>query len=1483
MGRLRTLTVKELKTLAKEAGVKGFSKMRKSELVEILTQVGVEFSFETIKEVVVEKTTTETIEVVEATTTVDYNTAATEVMTAINKNKNKKGEKKMNNKKQEKYSDELMNLIVRNAAPEIVEFVQKRQDKKAFKMIKQESKNVNVVASYQIVLDAIIEEDGDLPVLQGAVATNVGIESNLTRAAKMETRKFADQGMVIEMRGTTEVVSINLSDSIYKKGNKKTKDAYKMIRSRVFNMLAGKTKKFGESLNLILAPNGLARVSFTDKVELAEGEVLKTYKFAGITASGLRTRSLVGVSVKVKTQTTDINCDRRVELLNKSTNGCFANTFMAEGEFKALKDKSAQFKAAGRVTLGAPGSKEMSEVSTMICFDNLAAGAKFTKLNGEVVEAHNTADGTDTTYYGVPYASALENGVPVRKKDYIGIWDQSRGAGRKCSTDYKDRIDMCTFARHLLSNESAAEVQYVIVNGERFDSDYKTVKEGDKTKKVLVKSAWEKVVEARKDKEFFKNIEMITDENAMKMTNHDNVFRPTRLKMAYQSEMDLSMVTAMACLLADPENAPSMLMKKAVKGITAKFEDLGVKFEMEDGVIADYSLNFDGNKLNNEAQLMTYLRKSDFKKTLQLFPGAVRSDFENTVKGIAKSITEGSIALDRSFYTVVQADKAVIYGKQILAENEIFCNTIEADRVAITRHPISALHAVTILNAVSIEEMVERILALDLNTYQKRHLINYMVSAREVCIIPASHYLMEKHDGMDFDIDAVQIIEDKEIVDCLAKLENRGSVIRDTEIANAARHIETKMETAIAEFKKKPGVGLFRPAEDKDTMTQEVKKAKKSSHIKADITKKKKAETEEKIDLSFVNTTAMIQNYFDNPIASVGQIANAFYNNALILLTLKSDEASVELKEEIAKAFRVYYNCEGKKQYVSTIDRTTASYEVDKFDCTEAVFRFAECDGSIHSLIAYLEDCCDYNRYLAETSIDSAKNNYFIINMFRHSSIIATLGAKADCEAELVTIDGTFAEMAAAYDLSEKNYFQMKLISLEMQKGMPIEAYQECGGMVEVERGGQIELEQATLAIPDPLYAIKEEMVELTNSLIVLVAKLMEDVVNSQEARDFRDEVRMASSLILEGNTPEELIANLSEEDKKKLVAHVHNGTAPAIDAIKKTYSTLTMALSKNNDSDSDEVEGVSKVEFLKTVATNGIRNAMNHAFSDLTDIELGAIVCNNLISEVSDEKCGTINPALYKTCEGQIIEFLSEMGFENVGFIGEEISYAEANKRAVKLSNFVGTNVMVADGTAELENGTTFVMKNRRANLNGTIVAIGNKFYVQAVKDVDNADAEAGLFLNVIRNSKLNKIYADLTNVDVMSYEFKTVYTHKASSTKLWNVIIAKDVQDNEYVVASVTAREGLTEVLKNINLENMNSFSYTNSHGFVNSVIYIPGADYMAATQNTESEEFGDFDFSDFSAPEGLEFPQVEGANENLEPEMDFGFGDFAEPTFA
>lgn len=1475
MSRLRTLTVKELKEMAKEAGVKGFSKMRKTELVEALAQVGVEFSFETIEEVVVEETATEIIE--EATTTVDYNTAASEVMAAINNNNNK-GEKTMikdNKKTMEQFikdKDAFGILAIMNA---------RHNNTKVTKMIKQESKNLEVIATRQITAFAeeVGKDDNGHPVYDLGLLPEVavGLESNLLRAANTKEMKFADDNMMLQMKGSNEIISISLDKNLFKNDER-----FKPLQDKLFNILTGKGDN---TLALRISESGIATV-FTSKIavqeaQLKETQSLITYKFLGLTPSGLRSFSFMGASVQIKTKDTTVGCDRRTYLLDKSTNGCLTANFLEEDKktFVKLKSELQQFKDSTRLTLGAPGSKELRAIDTYVVFNNIAEGALFTNAEGVVESAADTCDGHIIMDTSIPAMSSI---LPLKQHDYSGVTDQIRGAGLKVAATYMDNKDIRTLFNRL-NGGAGAQVAYIVVNGVRYEDDVVTDEEGNKT---ITKTAWSKVVDAGLAKEFLANIEMIADLNGMKMRNHDNIFNPVRLKMAYQSQMGLSMVTAMACLLADPDNAPEMLARKGLNGIAKKFEQLNVKFDVENGDIVKFYTDFTTNNgLNNEAQTMSYLDKLDPIKTLQAFPNVKRHDMENAVKGIMKELSETKFELEDSQYTVIQADKSVLYGFQLLAEDEMFIFNALADRVAASRHPISSLYAVTTFRTVSPIEMIERILALPTTTEIKRFLLNYTVGTKGVCIIPASHFLMEKHDGADFDIDTFQLIYDQDVVECLSKLPNRGSKISQTPQAKADRLKPTKEEIAIMKFKANPEEGLVRPVDLKSNAVSKDKSKElsaKSSRIKCSFKDAVEViETKKVYTLEYDSVLGMSRKYFNNELASVGEIANSFYNNALTLIALKSKTVDEKTKEAIVMAFRKYYRCSGKKPYVSKIDRTLKSFEVAKSDCTDIVFRFAESNGDIHSLIAYLEDCCDYNRYLAETSIDAAKNNYFVANLYNHNSVMVTLGAKADCKfdfASLEASDKSFAKICEANEIETvNNYFRMKLVAPKQkdkkQPSLKTAKFLECGGKVELTTKFGTKILDAALAIEDPLFAVKFDLAKTTNNLIVIASKLLQAVVNTDEAQELRNQILDAAK----------------EARVAGGIAMNKDGKIQALEAIPQAYRNTTESLREvHTNDDSKEIEGVSKVEYVKNVVTAALRNNVLHAFDNISSSQLGAIICGSLVQGVSSSSCGAVNAAFYKVCEKEIVDFLAEIGFNKAGLVGEELSYGQLNNRIVKLSNYVGTNIAIVDGIAELEDGTRFTAKNRRANLTGTIVEIDNKFYVQSIRQFKETDADAGLIINT--NLGDDKLCDDIDNVDVVSYEFRGSMNHKGH--KVTAAIVAKDAQDKEYLVATLITRKGLTDVLKKIDLTNMEVRSnvVTNkSTGkkYTTRVVYIPGADYKAALNNTV-EESTMFDFLPV-APESEGLVPTTTVEEEISMNtddingFDFDAYDFDAPVFA
>lgn len=1392
------MNVRELRSLAKEAGIKGFYNLRKAELEAAL-------GLNEEKEKEVNKMENSII-----------NEAAVNLEVSLNNEIKKEEVNKM-----ERLS--MTQLIAENNVEGIVSELNRSQklDKAAFKMIKQESKNMKVVGSRQIIISAPLSEEGK-PYLHFEVATNVSLESSLTRAASSKTMKFADKSMVIELEGTEELTSVNLDDSLFKEGKE-----YAAIQARVFKLLRGgrRNKVIRETLNLVISPSGLARVELNKDAELEDGEVMTMIRFLGVSPSGLRSKSIMGASVRRRTNETDIACDRRTQLLNKSIDGCVNEFLNEDNSFSSLKSKVEQFKNSTRLTMGAPGSKELDEISNYIVFNNIAAGAEFMNLLGSIVSACDTRDGNVLVSAQWMLNVLTEAGIPVNLFNVVGITDQLRGAGLKCSATYETRQDIVTLARHLISSESKAKVLYAVVNGVRYNS-------------------WDAVVKAGVAGELFNNLDAVADKNAMKLLGHNDVFRPVRLKMAYQSDMNLNLVTAVAMLNYKMEEAKEVLMNLGIKSIIKKFAQLGVKFEYSNGCVNGVELDLEGMKsLNNEEQFMSYLLKCDPEMTMKMFPGVIRSEFTNMIKGIAKTISKSEFELEESKYTVVQADLAVLFGKQILAENEMFCYGYkDGQLVSITRHPISALEAVTTLKIVGIEEVVRRILAMDLSTDKKLVLINYYGRAKQWCIIPASHRLMEKHDGMDFDIDAVQIIGDESVVNILKDITDRGSVIRSNDAANAARMTETPEEAAILAVQKNSELGFTRPGK----VVSESTKATKSV-ISSRIQLGKVVQANETIDLSFDQVCAMTEDYFGTTIASVGVIANAFYVNGLTLATLKSVTVDIEIKNRIVKAFKKYYGCTGTKQYASIIDRTEAIYEVDKFNATESVFRFAECDGSLHSLIAFLEDCADYNRYLAETSIDSAKNNFYIINMFNHAKIVTPKGARQNCKVELNRADETFGDIAEALGYTQSNFFGLDLLEFNC-KGLTTEQWDDCEGVQVNEFTGK--LEQVPVQVEDPLYDIKEERRVIANSLIVAASKLFEEVVTSNDAKELRKDVSAYADSIINGAK-----------------------VGPAIDAIKKSYSTLTLGL-KSDELSSEEIEGISTVEYLKTVATNGIKNFKHHTFSDFNSLEIGAIACNSLIAEVNDDKCGTINAALYKVCEAEMIEFLADFGVDNVGFIGEAISYAELNGRKTKLDVLVGMNIVAIEGEAILEDGTVVVMKDRRADIAGTVVDINGKYFIKAVKEFDQVNAEDGMYINV--NKSFDKYCVDADKFQAVSYRFESIYQLN-KTTKVFYAVVGTNAEGQDALIVCLNGRANIAKVLKAAKLDNMSIFSHTNNKNNTTRVLHLPGADLVSAVDAVNNVVVSnDFSF-DFVAPTGLDTTADQEAAVSQEENTDALFSGF------
>lgn len=1436
------VTVTELKTMAKGLGLKGYSKLNKVELIELIKAATATEGATVAEEVTVTEEPAVDVIVEENANVDSLDTTAenkTEEVTEM--------ERKMT---LVEYVDSIRNKVT---AEELSAALNKRENE-MLSIMKKESKKMDIVLGRQVIFYAEELEDTDRigqkskkVELRARVEVTVSLESNVTRFAAIRTGKFADSTLTLAGKGTEEVISVSLDKSLFiKTTNEKRAKLYEGMRNRAFKMLKGSAT--GESLCVIAnEQTGEARVKFDKHKAVAsavnEHETVRIYRFLGITPSGLRTKSMMGASTFIKTFGVDryVACDRREAILNESTDGCFIETFKdAQGAYVDVRSKVNLFKNSTRLTLGATPSKKLPAMKNYIVFDNLGAGCTFFGK-----DASDTRDGNvfQSVEYLMNYYNAM--GTPVSKEIIIGVTSQTRGAGSKDSATAMDRADLKTLVYALL-NRRSAKVVYTVIDGVRYE-DFNEVRSN---KELMA--------------DLFRNIDLVADTNAFKMTQHRPDFSLVQLKMAYKSPMNLSSVTAKACLLADEEKAVEVFRNKAMMGLARRFSKLGVDFTLSENKQAIESISVDLAKaaLNNDSQFMNHLMANDCLAVTRLFPGVVRSNFTNEIKGIIKEITEFSIELERSHYTVVLADAGVLFGKELLAENEIFCRGTRVNRVAIQRHPISSAYSVTILNVVDETEMARRICECEtFSEYVKRFLLNYFLRSKETCIVPASHFLMQKHDGMDFDIDAVQIIEDQDIVDLLAKLPNRGSVIKETKEAKEARMIPIAKERAIEAFQQDPKFGLS-PVQDEDFNKPkvEVKTSAITVGLFAQGVLNKAIKKSASYTLEFDSVCSVAQEYFESSIASVGEIANAHYNNLLILLALldESPEA-VESKEAIVFAFKNYYKCNGDTQYVSTIDRTAKEFLVDKFDCVNAVYRFACSDGSIHSLIEYLRDCCDYNRYLAETSIDSAKNNYFIINMFAHASIVAALGAKATCAAVESRNDEMYAELCQGLDIDQDlvskngNYFGINLITMEETKPertLDATTYMSQDGYLYTSEGEETDI-VATLVVADPLYKVKNQIVTIANQLVVVATKMIEQEVVSQEAKDYRIDIIATADELLEGM----------------------GDTAPALDSIERAYAALTLALKDRaaveegnrevTKKSKKDVEEISTSEYAKTVAIDGLRNFASLVFEGFDGVQIGAAVCKELISRVTDTECTGINAGLYKVFGDQIIEFLAECGLQNMGFIGESVAYAKVNGKKTSVKKYVGEFVTVVGGYATLEDGTTIVMKDRRAEIEGTIVEENGRYVVKSARVAKEENDNAGLQIAIV-NSSACISDEELKAIDVVGYKYAgRVVAGKDRNGKAryaYNVILAIDAEGTEYPAYSLKGRN-IDKVLSAAELTEdtfrifTHESEYTDKDGvekkMVRKVFNLSGSAYIAAKAVVEQEE-AEAESFEFNAPD-------------------------------
>ena len=515
------------------------------------------------------------------------------------------------------------------------------------------------------------------------------------------------------------------------------------------------------------------------KCQVLKNTIMKTsnpnidvfkYKFLGITPSGLRSGTvMLGLTDKLVNGKLT-HCDKRIQLLDAAIAGGFQGNFVhtndkGEVEFNE-GDLEKIFKNMSRELLSAPASKRLFKARNYIIVSNIAEWAQYKDENGQIIDASNTQDGASSISANKLLAFFKEQGIKASLADVEGLVFQLRGASAKDSGIARRNKDIATLMYALIKraakkiNASSIEdaIKYlakdmiIVHNGARY--------EGKEISKELID-------------ETLKDIDFLADWNAFKLKKFDPEFHIVCLKQGHATQTGINTVINLMLQSADPDAAYRILMSRTKDEIVKAFETIGIKVTLDENKdVTNVSVVPDLlRKINNDSQMNQFLLKNNPGFTIKLLPQILKGAIANTLKSIQNKIHVLNPRVESS-YIVVQSDWAPLFGQQVLKYGEFYSNDIKASRISGVRHPISTLFSVSTMRRVTFSEIVKRIAKLHITAHEKNFLYHAYKSQKGFLTLCATESLMEKHDGMDFDIDSMAAITDQEIVDVLSKIED---------------------------------------------------------------------------------------------------------------------------------------------------------------------------------------------------------------------------------------------------------------------------------------------------------------------------------------------------------------------------------------------------------------------------------------------------------------------------------------------------------------------------------------------------------------------------------------------------------------------------------------------------------------------------------------------------------------------------------------
>ena len=1177
-------------------------------------------------------------------------------------------------------------------------------------------------------------------------------ESELLRQAEMQKVIFADNFMAFNDRKVSfDILSVKLERSILNEKSYMNALTKRLVNGVVikYNKISGKCQVLKNSIMKSSNPNI---------------DVFK-YKFLGITPSGLRSGTvMLGLTDKLVNGKLT-HCDKRIELLDAAIAGGFQGNFIHtndKGEVEFNKgDLEKIFKNMSRELLSAPASKRLFKAKNYIIVPNIAEYAQYKDENGQIIDASNTQDGASSISANKSLTFFKEQGIKASLLDVEGLVFQLRGASAKDSGIARRSKDIATLM-YALIKRVAKKVHGSIEDGIKYLA---TTKDSMIVVHDGVRYEGEQITKELIDKTL-KDIDVLADWNAFKLRKFDPEFHIVCLKQGHATQTGINTVINLMLQSADPDAAYRILMSRTKDEIVKAFEAIGIKVTLDENKdVTNVSVVPDlMRKINNDSQMNQFLLKNNPGFTIKLLPQIIKGVIANTLKSVQKKIHVLNPRVESS-YIVVQSDWAPLFGQQVLKYGEFYSNDIKAPRISAVRHPISTLFSVSTMQRVTFSEIVKRIAKLHITADEKNFLYHAYKSQKGFLTICATESLMEKHDGMDFDIDSMAVITDQEIVDVLSKIEDVTPFIDRTRDKALNISVNKSRAEILIEAKKQnvyfegTGYGEF----PEETLKKSVESLKMKNPLGAKKLVGDLEESKDVLDMSFSCQGEVTKNYFLNPIAPIGIIATGFYNNAMLLSVLKDQKVDMSIKEKIAGIFAYAYECDknSKNSYVSPFKWSTTQEGnkkiiLDKESCTRAVFNYSNSRGSVMDTLAFLTDCCNANRYPGETSIDSAKKMYQIIDMFNNSMILRSLGSDKNCIVDNIADDTKFSSIVQTLNeaygtkMTLNNIFGITLLEMA-PKGLDCESIEDCSLEYIIdtmkEQGVAISKHQldegakTRFTVKDMFYNIKSELVDFTNFLAVLCSKKLQNAIFSAEAKAARNDMIA---------TADEFI--YTKEMKPFKVA---------LNSIRYLSFTLDNAFSH-----SDDIDGQNAMLYKKSIAIKTLKNTAALLFRGLKKYEIGNVVLGQLAQEFKEnfEKDGTIksiNKNFFNIFDEDILSYLKACG--NQVTAGERIVAVIKGNKSVSDDSIIGYHISFVSGVGSAAEDDSILVysENKNSNASGIVeMSEDGHAYVMFDRKIVERDASLGIFSQINTDVKYDiiKDMFDITNferIEFIPYQF--------------------------------------------------------------------------------------------------------------------------------